>query len=113
MSEFCHQINFDGTELYARPDTLSYMLACGTRLISITSLYLNSLSPSLTVTTVLKAGLYSMGCPDVQRSMAGCGNPPFSKAVQLVQQCVGKADSLNSLIRVSANLAMYISEHPA
>ena len=24
MSEFCHQINFDGTELYARPDTLSY-----------------------------------------------------------------------------------------
>ena len=23
MSEFCHQINFDGTELFARPDTLS------------------------------------------------------------------------------------------
>ena len=24
VSEFCHQINFDGTELFARPDTLSY-----------------------------------------------------------------------------------------
>ena len=23
VSEFCHQINFDGTEVYARPDTLS------------------------------------------------------------------------------------------
>ena len=23
VSEFCHQINFDGTELFARPDTLS------------------------------------------------------------------------------------------
>ena len=49
-----------------------------------------------------------MGCPDVLRSVACCANPPFSKAGQLVQECVGMADSLNSLIRVSANLAMYI-----
>ena len=27
MSEFCHQINLDGTELFTRPDTLSYLLA--------------------------------------------------------------------------------------
>ena len=26
VSEFCHQINFDGTELFARPDTLSYVV---------------------------------------------------------------------------------------
>ena len=25
MSEFCHQINFDGNELFVRPDTLSYL----------------------------------------------------------------------------------------
>ena len=25
VSEFCHTINFDGTELFARPDTLSYL----------------------------------------------------------------------------------------
>ena len=25
MSEYCHQINFDGTELFARPDTISYI----------------------------------------------------------------------------------------
>ena len=24
VSEFCHQINFDGNELFVRPDTLSY-----------------------------------------------------------------------------------------
>ena len=41
----------------------------------------------MTVTTVLQAGLYSMKCPDVLRSVAGCGNPPLSKAGQLVLQC--------------------------
>ena len=34
----------------------------------------------MTVTTVLQAGLHSMGCPDVLRSVAGFGNPPMSKA---------------------------------
>ena len=28
VSEFCHQIKFDGTELFARPDTLSYQPLC-------------------------------------------------------------------------------------
>ena len=31
-------------------------------------------------------GLYSIGCPDVIRSVDGSSNPPFSKAGQLVQQ---------------------------
>ena len=63
------------------------MLARGAKLISFTSLHSNSLSPSITVTTVLQACLYSMRCPDVLSSVAGCGNPPLSKAGQLVQQC--------------------------
>ena len=46
------------------------------------------MTPSMTVITVLQAGLYSMGCPDVLRSVDGCGNPHLSKAGQLVQQCV-------------------------
>ena len=25
VSEFCHQINFDGNELFTRPDTLNYL----------------------------------------------------------------------------------------
>ena len=30
VSEFCHQINFDGTELFVRPDALSYRRAPAT-----------------------------------------------------------------------------------
>ena len=41
----------------------------------------------MTVTNVLQAGFYIMGCPDVLRSVAGCGKPPVSKVGQLVQQC--------------------------
>ena len=32
MSEFCHQVNFDGNELLARPDTLSYGINCNNSL---------------------------------------------------------------------------------
>ena len=63
-----------------------YTRAHGAKLISYNSLVSNTLSQSMTMTTVLQAGLYIMGCPDVLRSVAGCGNPPLSKAGQLVQQ---------------------------
>ena len=69
------------------------MRARDAELISFTSLYSNSLSQSLTVTTVFQAGLYSMGCPNILRSVVGCGNSPLSKAGQLVQQCTGRASS--------------------
>ena len=63
-----------------------YTRAHGAKLISYNSLVSNTLSQSMTMTTVLQAGLYIMGFPDVLRSVAGFGNSPLSKADQLVQQ---------------------------
>ena len=40
----------------------------------------------MTITTVLQGGLHSRGCPDVLKSVDGCGNHPLSKAGRLVQQ---------------------------
>ena len=90
---FCSQIavifrsksQFNFISFFPQRSEIKY--ADGAKLISFTSHYLNSLSPSITVTTVLKAGLYTMGCLDVLRSAAGCSNRPLSKAGQLVQQC--------------------------
>ena len=36
---------------------------------------------------LLQGGLYSIGCPDTLRIVAGCVTLPLSKAGQLVQKC--------------------------
>ena len=54
----------------------------------LTTLHSNSLNPTMTVTTLLQGGLYSMGCLDILSSVAGCVSLPLSKAGHLVQQCL-------------------------
>ena len=51
-----------------------------------TTLHSNSPNPTVTVTTLLHGGLYSIRCPDVLSSVAGCVTMHLSKAGQLVQQ---------------------------
>ena len=53
-----------------------------------TTLYSNTLNSNISVTTVLKGGLYSMRCLEVLSSVVGCFNLPLSKSGQLVQQWV-------------------------
>ena len=48
------------------------------------------------VTTVLQEGLYCMGCPDILRSVTGCGIPLLSKAGRLVQQCLKDVSKVSS-----------------
>ena len=54
----------------------------------LTTLHSNSLNPTLTVTTLLQGGLYSLWCLDILSSVAGCVSLPLSKAGHLVQQCL-------------------------
>ena len=42
----------------------------------------------MTVIILLQGGIYSMRCPDVLSSVAGCFTLPLSKACQLVLQWV-------------------------
>ena len=62
------------------------VLGMALRSFLFTSLYSNSLNATMTVTTVLQGGLYSMRGPDVLRTVDGSGNPPLSLVGQLVQQ---------------------------
>ena len=62
------------------------VLGMALRSFLFTSLYSNSLNATMTVTTVLKGGLYSMVGPDVLRTVDGSGNQSLSIVGQLVQQ---------------------------
>ena len=57
----------------------------------LTSLYSNSLNSTLTVTTILQEGLYSMSCLDVLSSVAGWCTLPLFKAGQLVRHWVASS----------------------
>ena len=56
-----------------------------------TSLHLNSLNSTLTVTTLLQGDLYSMRCLDVLSSVPGWFTLPLLKAGQLVQHWVASS----------------------
>ena len=57
----------------------------------LNTLHSNSLNSTMTVTTLLQGGLYSMGCPDVLIIVAGCVTLPLANAGQLVQQYVASS----------------------
>ena len=71
----------------------------------LTSLHSNSLNPTMTVTTPLQGDLYSMGCPDVLSSVAGCVTRPLSKAGPAVARL-----SLESLYRCQSAKTSLLSE---
>ena len=48
-----------------------------------TTIHLNLLNPTMTVTTILHGDFYSMGCLDILISVAGCISLPFNKLVIL------------------------------
>ena len=48
----------------------------------------------MTVTSDVQAGFYSMGCPDVVRSVDGSDNPPLPKAGQMDQQWWASGENL-------------------